>query len=55
LIYTNISLPLTAISEFEDKGKTDPLFAELDKLVKKNNGLWCIEAEELILEKAKKI
>ena len=31
LIYTNISLPITAITEFAEKGKTDPLFAKLDR------------------------
>ena len=34
LIYTHIEMPLTAIADFEEKGKTDPLFAELDKIVK---------------------
>ena len=38
LIYTHISLPLTAIADFEEKGKTDPMFAELHKLVSKTNG-----------------
>lgn len=50
LIYTNISLPLTALSEFEEKGKTNPLFAKLDKLVKNNNGLWSVEAESYLIE-----
>ncbi|MBO4491931.1 MAG: zinc-binding dehydrogenase [Lentisphaeria bacterium] len=49
LIYTNIDLPLTAIADFAEKGKTDPLFAELDKIVKANNNLWCTEAEKYLL------
>ena len=49
LIYTNIELPLTAIADFAEKGKTDPLFAELDKIVKANNNLWCTEAEKYLL------
>jgi len=53
LIYTQISLPLTAIADFEEKGKTDPMFAELDKIVKKANGLWCAEAEKYLLANAK--
>lgn len=53
LIYTNISLELTAITDFEEKGKTDPFFAELDRIVKKNNNLWCAEAERYLLENAK--
>jgi threonine dehydrogenase-like Zn-dependent dehydrogenase len=55
LIYTNISLPLTALTEFAEKGKTNPLFAELDKLVKKNNGLWSIDAEEYLVKNGKSI
>lgn len=55
LIYTNISMELTAISDFEEKGKTDSLFAELDKIVKANNGLWCAKAEKHLLANAKSI
>ena len=55
LIYTHISLPLTANDEFEEKGKTEPLFAELHKLVLKTNGLWTAEAEALLLSRANKI
>lgn len=53
LIYTGISLPLTAISEFEEKGKNDPLFAKLAEIVAKTNGLWNSEAEKYLLENAK--
>ena len=55
LIYTNISLPLTAIADFEEKGKTDPMFAELAKLTAKTKGLWNAEAEKYLLAKAKSI
>ena len=55
LIYNQIDLPLTAISEFEEKGKTDPLFAELDRLCKANNNLWNPEAESYLLANAPKI
>ena len=53
LIYTHIEMPLTAIADFEEKGKTDPLFAELDKIVKAHNGLWCAEAEKYLLANVK--
>lgn len=53
LIYTGISLPLTAISEFEEKGKNDPLFAKLAEIVAKTNGLWNSEAEKYLLENTK--
>lgn len=53
LIYTGISLPLTAILEFDEKGKNDPLFAKLAEIVAKTNGLWNSEAEKYLLENAK--
>ncbi|HBM74825.1 MAG TPA: L-sorbose 1-phosphate reductase [Clostridiaceae bacterium] len=49
LIYTHIEMELTAISDFERLGKTNGLFRELDRIVKKNNGLWCKEAESYLL------
>ncbi len=50
LIYTHIDMPLTAIDDFEELGKSDPFFAELAKIVKKTNGLWSAEAEKYLLE-----
>jgi hypothetical protein len=50
LMYTHISMPLTALSDFEEKGKHDPLFAELASLISRNNGLWSVEAESLLLK-----
>jgi L-sorbose 1-phosphate reductase len=55
LIYTNIDLELTAIADFEAVGKTNPLFAELAKIVAKNNGLWSADAEKYLLANAKAI
>ncbi len=52
LIYNHISLPLTAIDDFAELGKTDPLFAKLAELVEKNNGLWSAEAEKYLLSHA---
>ncbi|MBN1790753.1 MAG: zinc-binding dehydrogenase [Bacteroidales bacterium] len=52
LIYTNIALPLTAIADFEAKGKSDPLFRELAQRVKKTKGLWNAEAEEYLMNNA---
>jgi threonine dehydrogenase-like Zn-dependent dehydrogenase len=52
LMYTNISLPLTAIADFAEKGKSDPLFAELAKRTARSNGLWSKEAEEYLLANA---
>ncbi len=55
LIYTGIAMELTAIDDFAEKGKTDPLFAQLDALCKANNGLWNAEAEKYLLAHAKPI
>lgn len=55
LIYTHIDLPLTAITDFEEKGKTDPIFAELHKICAKTNNLWNGEAERYLLAHAKPI
>ena len=49
LCYTHIDLPLTAISDFEKLGETDPLFKKLRDSVSKRNGLWNAEAERLLL------
>lgn len=54
LIYNNIYLELTAIADFEEKGKTDPLFAGLAEIMKRSNNLWCAEAEKYLLEHAPK-
>ena len=53
LIYTHIDMPLTAITEFEAKGHTNPVYAELHNLCKANKGLWNIAAEDFLLRHAK--
>jgi hypothetical protein len=55
LVYTHVALPMTAIADFAEKGKTDPFFAELDRLCAAHNGLWCKEAEEYLLAHAPRI
>ena len=55
MIYTQVSLPLTAIDDFAAKGKDDPLFAELAEICAAHNGLWSGEAEQVMLAKAKRI
>ena len=51
LIYTHINMPLTAISDFDELGKTDARFAKMADMVRESNGLWCVEAEKYLLEK----
>ncbi|MBQ8508705.1 MAG: zinc-binding dehydrogenase [Clostridia bacterium] len=53
--YTHLDLPMTAIEDFAERGKSDPLFAELDRIVKAHGGLWCREAENYLLANAPRI
>ena len=52
LIYTHVDMPLTAIADFAEKGKTNPVYAELARLCNAHNGLWNVEAEEYLLAHA---
>lgn len=54
LIYTSIDMELTAIDEFEVKGKNTPHFAKLAEITKRNKGLWSAEAEKYLLENWRK-
>lgn len=49
LIYTHISMPLTAIDDFKKLGESDERFAKLAEIVGRHNGLWCTEAEKFLL------
>lgn len=55
LIYTHIKLPLTAIDDMAEEGKSDPLLAELAEITEKHNGLWSVEAETYLLSHAPQI
>lgn len=55
LIYTHVEMPLTAITEFAEKGRTNPVYAHLAELCEANNGLWNVEAEKYLLANADKL
>jgi threonine dehydrogenase-like Zn-dependent dehydrogenase len=55
LVYTHISMPMTAIADFAALGKTDPLFAGLAGICARNRDLWSVEAEQYLLANASKI
>ena len=55
LIYTHISMPLTALDDLEELGKTDPMMRELAAIVARHNGLWSPEAERYLLANARSI
>ena len=50
LTYTQFDMPLTAIDDFEELGKTDPLYKKLDECCKKHRGLWNAEAEKILFD-----
>lgn len=55
LIYVQIDMPLTAITEFAELGKTNPVYAKLAEIIEAHNGLWNAEAEKYLLANAKSI
>lgn len=50
LAYTQINMPLTAIDDFEELGKTNVLFKNLSDSCKKHKGLWNTEAEKILFD-----
>ena len=43
-------MELTAIADFEEKGKENPHYTKLAEITNRNKGLWCTEAERYLLE-----
>ena len=52
LIYNHLEMPLTPITDFAEKGKTNPVYAGLDAICNKYKGLWSVEAEAYLLKNA---
>lgn len=55
LVYTHVSMPMTAISDFAALGGKDPFFAALAEICGRNNGLWSAEAEAYLLSHAPRL
>jgi len=55
LIYNHIEMVLTPITEFANKGKTNPVYARLAEICDKYKGLWSTEAEAYLLENKDKL
>ena len=55
LIYTHISMPLTAIDDFAKMGESDPFFKGLADITAKSGGFWSAEAEKYLLANGKPI
>lgn len=49
LIYTGITMELTAIDDFAVLGKTNQQFAKLAEITNRSKGLWSTEAEKYLL------
>ena len=50
LIYNEVDMPLTAISDFQKLGETDPFYRELHAITEQTGGLWSVEAERYLLK-----
>ncbi|MEN8201159.1 MAG: zinc-binding dehydrogenase [Bacteroidota bacterium] len=50
LIYNHMEMPLTAIADFRKLGEENPLFSDLADICDRHDGLWSLEAEDLILK-----
>jgi threonine dehydrogenase-like Zn-dependent dehydrogenase len=55
LIYTNISMPLVALTNLGELGKKNAFYAGLHEIVSKNDNTWSVEAERYLLANAKPI
>jgi threonine dehydrogenase-like Zn-dependent dehydrogenase len=55
LIYTHKKFPLVSLDQLLAKSQEFPFMAELDKMVKANAGLWSLQAEKYLMEKAPNI
>ena len=49
MVYTQLTMPLTAIDDFAAMAEKKPAYAELDRLCKAHGGLWNAEAEAYLL------
>lgn len=53
--YNELDIPLIAIADLPELGKTDPMYAELAAIVERNGGMWCAEAEAYLLANAPRL
>lgn len=53
--YNELDIPLVAIADLPELGKSDPMYARLAEIVAANGGLWCLEAEQYLLAHAPRI
>jgi threonine dehydrogenase-like Zn-dependent dehydrogenase len=55
LVYTHVSMPMTAIDNLEALGESNPFYAKLAEICGRNNNLWSKEAEDYLLAHAPRL
>ena len=55
ICYTNLDIPMIAISDLRKMGENDELYRNLADIVENNSGIWCESAEKYLLENAPRI
>jgi len=53
--YNELDIPLIAIADLPELGKTDDMYARLARIVDAHGGMWCAEAESYLLEHAPRL
>ena len=53
--YNGLNLPIVAVADLEELGKSNALYGALAEIVARNGGVWCAEAEEYLLANAPKL
>ena len=53
--YNELDIPLIAIADLPELGKTDAMYARLADIVRDHGGMWCAEAEKYLLEHAPRL
>lgn len=49
LVYTQVDMPMTALSDIGKLADINPLYKDLDEIIRQHNGLWSPEAEKCLL------
>ncbi len=49
LVYAQVDMPMTALSDIGKLADINPLYKDLDEIIRQHNGLWSPEAEKCLL------
>ena len=55
MCYNELDIPCIELSKLDEYGKTDPMYAQLAKIVDANGGRWSDAAEKYLLENAPRV